>query len=88
VTGSQKPSVIDAERLFNPNLERFVVGKGYQFEANYVRITWNWRRANDEQGLTERARSKYDYQFYNMILDVLMPWHNEQYNFSLLEVNR
>jgi len=32
LTGSQKQSV-NAERLFNPDLERFMAGKGYQFEA-------------------------------------------------------
>ena len=88
LTGSRKQSVVDAERLFNPDLERFMADKGYQFEANYVKTIRNWRRANDERGLNERERSKYNYQLYNMMLDELMPWYKEQYDFSLLEVNR
>lgn len=88
LTGSRKQSVLDAERLFNPDLEKFMISKGYQFEATYIRTIWNWRRANDERGLHERERSKYNYQFYSMILDELMPWHKEHYDFSLLEVNR
>jgi len=54
LTGSRKQSVVGAERLFN--LERFVAGKGYQFEANYVKTIWNWRRANDEQGLNDKVQ--------------------------------
>ena len=88
LTGSRKQSVVDAERLFNPDLERFMVGKGYQFEVNYIKTLRNWRRANDECGLKERERSKYNYQLYNMILNELMLWHQEEYDFSLLEVNR
>ena len=76
LTGSWKQSVVDAECLFNPDLERFMAGKGYQFEANYVKTIRNWRRANDERGHNEKEWSK------------LMPWHKEQYDFSLLEVNR
>ena len=55
MNGSRKQSVIDAERLFNPHLERSMVGKGYQFEANYVKAIENWRKANDEPGLTGKT---------------------------------
>ena len=88
LTGSCKQSVVDAEHLFNPDLERFMADKDYQFEANYVKAIRNWRRANDERGVNERKRSKYNYQLYNMMLDELIPWYKEQYDFSLLEVNR
>ena len=62
--------------------------KGYLYEAKYIETVWNWRRACDERGLSELQRCKFDYQFLNMILDELMPWHSQTYDFSKLEVNR
>jgi len=72
----------------NSALADFMSNKNYQFEANYIRAIWNWRRAGDERGLSEREHSKFNYQLLNMLLDDLMPWHKQMYAFSLLEVNR
>jgi len=80
--------VVDAECLFNPKLAIFMKNKGYDFEARYITTIWNWRRASDERGLPSLQRCKYNYQFLQMILADLMPWHSERYDFSLLEVNR
>ena len=57
-------------------------------EAKYIKTIWNWRRACDERGLSECTRSRFNYHFLNLLLDELMPWHTETYDFSLLEVNR
>jgi len=81
VTGAHI-SVLDAERLFSPVLTDFMSNKGYQFEANYIWAIWNWRRAGDERGLPERKHSKFNYQLLNMLLDDLMPWHKQMYDFS------
>ena len=86
--GSRKQSVVDAERLFSPKLAAFMEKKGYTFEANYIRIIWNWRRASDERGLTSLQRSQFNYKLLNLILEDLMPWYKDSYDFSLLEVNR
>ena len=86
--GARKQSVIDAERLFSSQLSTFMRKKGYDVEATYIETIHNWRRANDERGLSSLMRSKYNYCLLNMILDELMPWHKESYNFALLEVNR
>ena len=88
LTGSRKQSVIDAERLFSPDLAAFMRGKVYVYEAKYIETVWNWRRACDERGLSELQRCKYNYQFLNLILDKLIPWHSETYDFSKLEVSR
>jgi len=88
LTGSRKQSVVDAERLFSPDLAQFMEDKGYHFEAKYIRTIWNWRRASDERGLSECTRSKFNYSMLNMILDELMPWYKQCYDFGLLEVNR
>ena len=67
---------------------RFMEKHGYDFEAKYIRIVLNWRRASDERGLTELQRSKFNYQMLNYLLDDLMPWHSSNYDFSTIEVNR
>ena len=84
--GSRKQSVIDAERLFGPKLAAFMERNGYSFEAHYIKTVWNWRRASDERGLCSLERCRFNYQFLNMILEDLMPWYKESYDFSLLEV--
>ena len=66
----------------------FMDDRGYQFEGHYIRTICNWRRATDERGLIEIEWSKYNYQLLNMILDELMPWYKQNYDFSLLEVTR
>jgi hypothetical protein len=88
LTGQRKQSVTDAERLFNPDLAKFMREKGYEYEAKYIEAVWGWRQACDCRGLTELQRCRLNYQFLNLILDELMPWHREFYDFSLLEVNR
>ena len=50
LTGARKQSVVDAERLFSPDLVAFMHKKGYQyeFETKYIETVCNWRRACDE----------------------------------------
>ena len=62
--------------------------KGYEYEAKFISRIRNWRRACDERGVTELQRCKFNYKLLEMILEELMPWYKEQYDFSLLEVNR
>ena len=71
LTGSRKQSVVDAERLFSPSLAKFMEKRGYDFEANYIRVIWNWRRSCDERGLTELQRCRFNYQMLNYVLDDL-----------------
>ena len=88
LTGTRKQSVVDAERLFNPHLAKFMQSKGYEFEAKYIEVIWNWHCACDQRGLTELQRCRYNYNFLNLVLDELMPWHRDMYDFKFLEVNR
>ena len=80
--------MVDAAGFFNPDLARFMEKKGYHFDTKFINTIWNWRRTTDERGLSELQRSKFNYQLLNMILDELMPWYKELYDFSFLEVNR
>ena len=88
LTGQRKQSVIDAERLFNPDLSKYMRVMGYNYEAKYIEAVWGWRQACDHRGLTELQRCRFNYRFFNLLLDELMPWHKETYDFLLLEVNR
>jgi hypothetical protein len=88
LTGQRKQSIGDVERLFNPKVAEFMEKNGHFFEARYLRVIHNWRRAVDERGLTQVQRSEFCKDFLLLVLDELMPWHGEKYDFSTLEVNR
>jgi hypothetical protein len=60
----------------------FLGRKGYTAEADYIRVICNWRRACDK---SELQKGPFNYQFLNYILDELIEWHKEFYDFSLLE---
>jgi hypothetical protein len=88
LTGQRKQSVQDAERLFSDGVARFMERNNFDHEAKFIRTVLNWRRACDERGLTELQRCRYNYNRLNFLLDDLMPWYTENYDFSTLEVNR
>ena len=88
LSGARKQSVQDAERLLSQEVAEFMEKKNYSTESAYVHVIANWRRSCDERGLSELQRSRYNYQLLNYILNDLMPWHTQIYDFSLLEVNR
>ena len=88
VTGQQKQSIRDVEVLFSASVKEFMTNKGYSYEAKYIRTIRNWRQSCDERGLLQLQRCRYNYEMLKLILDELMPWHNMEYDFSLLEVNR
>lgn len=88
LTGQRKQSVRDAENLFSEGVEEFMERNGYAYEETYVSCIRKWRRACDERGLSSLQRCRFNYQLLNLILNELMPWHDQIYDFSLLEVNR
>lgn len=88
LTGQRKQSITDVERLFCSELLEFMKRKNYTVESNYIKVIMDWRRAHDERGLTQLQRCRNNYKLFNYILDELMPWHEKEYDFSLLEVNR
>lgn len=74
--------------MFSLPLAEFMQRKGYTKEAEYIQVVNGWRRALDERGLSGLERCRLNYKFFNYILDELMPWHSDNYDFSTLEVNR
>lgn len=87
LTGKNKQSVRDAERLFSRSMVDFMRTRGYNFEARYIEVVLNWRRASDERGLSEEQRSRFNYDMLNYLKDELIPWHKD-HDLSTLEVNR
>ena len=87
LTGKNKQSVRDAERLFSKSMLHYMKSKGYEFEAKYIEVIHNWRQASDERGLKEEERSKFNNEMLQYLKDELIPWHKD-YDLSTLEVNR
>ena len=88
LVGSRKQSVEDAERLFSPSLLKYMQDKGYDYEAGYIEAVLGWRQACDQRGLSEFDRSRRNFQMLTFLLEELMPWYKDTYDFSLMEVNR
>jgi len=86
--GVRKQSVQDVERLFSVHVVASLRRQSYHTEANYVEVISNWHEASDGRGLSQLQRCRYNYNMLNYILDELMPWHNENYDFSTIDVNR
>ena len=57
LTGERKQSVTDVDQ-FSPSMVTFMEKKGYEFEANYIRVVLNWCRACDERGLSEQQKCR------------------------------
>ena len=90
LVGTRKQSVSDVSQIFSSTVLDFFQSQGYTVEAEYVQNILNWRRACDERGLSDAQRSQYNNDFFNYVLDELMPWHKQPQHrdFSLLEVNQ
>ena len=86
--GTRKQSVEDIERLFSSSLLHFMEQKGYEYEAAYIGAVLGWREACDKRGLTEKDKTKKNYQMLTFLLKELMPLYKHDYDFSLLEVDR
>ena len=56
--------------------------KGYTYEAKYIDAVLGWRQACDLRGLSELERCRQNYVLLNFILEELIPWSRECYNFQ------
>ncbi len=88
LTGQRKQSIRDVEVLFSLGVEKFMEQKGYEVEAKYIRAIRQWRLACDQRGLTQLQRCHYNYELLRLLLSDLMPWYEDIYDFSTLEVTR
>ncbi len=86
--GKRKQSLVDAERLLSYHVVASLRKSGHEREAKHVNIIANWHEASDGRGLSQLTRCKYNYQMLEYILDEWMPWHNNCYDFSTIDINR
>ena len=61
LTGKRKQSIRDVEILFSESMQKFMQGNRYNYEARYIQVVRNWRRASDECGLSHTASSTMSY---------------------------
>lgn len=87
LTGKNKQSVPDCERLISPGVIA-CLEKTHKSGADVIRIIHNWHKAVDGRGLNENQRSQYCEDMKFWLLDDWMPWHRENKDYSLTDVNR
>lgn len=89
LTGKNKQSVPDCERIVSPGVIRFMERNNHVEEAKVLKIIHNWHKAVDGRGLDEATRSKYCKEMLQWILQDWMPQlDNGQHDYSLVDVNR
>ncbi|CAB4024632.1 Hypothetical predicted protein [Paramuricea clavata] len=86
LTGKNKQSVPDCERVISLGVIEFLEKNKYVNEAKILSIIHNWHKAVDGRGLSEDLRSKYLCEMKDWILDDWMPWDKTERNYSLIDV--
>ncbi|CAB4001791.1 Hypothetical predicted protein [Paramuricea clavata] len=74
LTGKRKQSVGDAEKLWSPEVAKWLKVNGFLNEGSFVEMVSNWYKTSDGRGLTEA--------------DHWMPWYKEERDYSTLDGNR
>lgn len=88
LTGKNKQSVPDCERLISPGVIAFMEKNGHVKDALIIKRLHNWHKAVDGRGLSENERSMHCNQMREWLLDDWMPWHRYQRDFRTIDVNR
>ena len=88
MVGERKQSVIDAERMLCYLVAKFLREHGYEREAYYVKTVAGWHVSAVAHGLTELEQCRKNYAVLNMLLDEWMPWHRENYDIMMIDINR
>lgn len=88
VTGKNKQSVPDCERMISPGVITFMESNGHHEDAKLLRLLHNWHKAVDGRGLTEEQRSLHCKSLLKWIIEDWIPWAVDNPDYSLLDVNR
>lgn len=89
LTGKNKQSVPDCERVISPGVISFMERNNHPEEATVLKTIHNWHKAVDGRGLNEATRSDYCKAMLNWILEAWIPYlKTEQPDYSLIDVNR
>ena len=87
LTGKNKQSVPDCERLISPGVIAFLERKGHSSSAGVLKLIHNWHKAVDGRGLSEAQRSAYYKDMKEWLLAYWMPWFNMS-DYSTIDVTR
>ncbi|OWF38671.1 hypothetical protein KP79_PYT23083 [Mizuhopecten yessoensis] len=88
LTGQRPQSVEDAEKLLSYHVAASMQRNGFDCEAEYATTVAAWHEASDGRGMGQLRRCKANYQMLNYIVADLMPWYEENYDFTYIDVNR
>lgn len=88
LTGQRQQSVEDAEKLLSYHVAASMQRNGYDTEAEYVTTIASWHEASDGRGMSQLQRCKANHQMLGYIVDELMPWQRDTYDFTYLDINR
>ncbi|XP_071126583.1 uncharacterized protein [Mytilus edulis] len=88
LTGQRPQSVEDAEKLLSYHVAACMQRNGFDCEAEYVSTVAAWHEASDGRGMGQLRRCKATYKMLNYIVADLMPWYQENYDFTYIDVNR
>lgn len=87
VSGKNKQSVPDCEKMISPGVISFMERNGYHEDAKVIRLLHNWHKAVDGRGLTEEERSQHCKNLLEWIIEDWIPWAGDNPDYSLLDVN-
>ena len=87
LTGKNKQSVPDCERLMSTGVINALAKQGHASGVEVLTIFRNWHRAVDGRGLTG-GYTEYCQDMKNWLLDDWVPWHRDNPDYSTIDVNR
>ena len=88
LTGKNKQSVPDCERIISVGVISFMERNGHESERKVLTIIRNWHRAVDGRGLSQDTRVTFLQDMKKWLLDDWMPMHSSVKNCSTIDVNR
>ena len=87
LTGVNKQSVPDSERIFSVGMIDFMQKNGHKNEMTFLHLVHNWHKACNGRSLDEETCHLRNRNMVNWVLDDWMPWHRENYDFSTIDFN-
>ena len=88
LTGKNKQSVPDCERLRSKGVISFMEKNCHHAEAKILSIIHNWHKAVDGRGLSEETRGQYRKDMMTWLLKDWMPYLDQDHDYSTIDVNR
>ena len=89
LTGKNKQSVPDCERIVGPGVISFLKNRGdVASTVEVLQIIHKWHKAVDGRGLSESDRARYCREMKEWILKDWMPWFEWLPEYRFIDINR